>query len=610
MFRGFFFGTFWGLVIGLIGLAVASVIAPPLPGSDRAAFETSPQADTENAPALGLRPDADQQASVPEDSQSLTNSTEIVAPRELPNATSSQSAPETSNATETASRPAISTQTAGDLSRPAVGQEDPATSNTANAATGLVAQGLDTQTPEIAKTAPQVPSAAVTGAGAVAGLPEKDAPEVQTQANGLGPKPNIPSSGGSDVGATVLSDLDQGSGAGATSSGSGADGQVALPSGPSAQNSPASARTQTSANTPNVDLSVAALDGETSIVAPSGSGTVVLTPVLPSPQTALPTAPAPSATAVDGQTAQTASSVTVTETGQLFRPKVSNGLPGQRVSGLSQSQSSSATGFGDRAPTVRVLRPGSVSGQTIGDQSSAQTEASASDGTEAKASQGALLDHAAEFTRQTELPVVSIVLVDSGGLTFALDALSNFGHPVTIALDPNASNATDLMSSYRGAGIEVMAVLDLPPGSRPQDLEVSFEAYAAALPEAIGYLDRTGASLGGGTALRGQAADIFAERGLAYLSTRRGFDAVATEMERGGVPVRTAERDLGDTAQDVREVRRQLDQVAFAAAQNGTGAVVVAQIHPTIISGLLLWGVSQRAKSVEIVPVSQLLLAR
>ena len=75
---------------------------------------------------------------------------------------------------------------------------------------------------------------------------------------------------------------------------------------------------------------------------------------------------------------------------------------------------------------------------------------------------------------------------------------------------------------------------------------------------------------------------------------------------REGVPSATVFRDFDGEGQDPRVMRRFLDQAAFKARQEGP-VVMLGRLRADTVSALLLWGLQDRASSVELVPVSAIL---
>ena len=65
-------------------------------------------------------------------------------------------------------------------------------------------------------------------------------------------------------------------------------------------------------------------------------------------------------------------------------------------------------------------------------------------------------------------------------------------------------------------------------------------------------------------------------------------------------------RDFDESGQDATVIRRFLDQAAFRARQEGS-VIMVGRLRPATISALLLWGLQDRAASVRLTPISEVL---
>ncbi len=206
-------------------------------------------------------------------------------------------------------------------------------------------------------------------------------------------------------------------------------------------------------------------------------------------------------------------------------------------------------------------------------------------------------------------PLLSVVLIDDGAMPGASAALAGLPFPVTIALDPGAPDAAAKMAAYRAAGVEVAALISLPRGAAPSDVEVAFAAYFAALPEAVLVLDSGEVGLQSDIEVTRQAMEILAADGRALVSVSQGLNQAMREAERAQVPAAVVYRDLDSEGQDARVIRRFLDQAAFRARQQ-SGVVLLGRVRPDTISALILWGTANRAGQVSVAPVSAVLLAQ
>lgn len=206
------------------------------------------------------------------------------------------------------------------------------------------------------------------------------------------------------------------------------------------------------------------------------------------------------------------------------------------------------------------------------------------------------------------LPLMSIILIDDGMLDGAAAVLAALPIPVTIALDPGQAGVTDRMQDHRAAGFEVLALARLPTGAQPTDVAVVLEGVFAVLPEAIGILDAGEGGIQANSAIADQTMDRLARDGRGLVVMPQGLNMALRSAGAAGVPGVVILRDLDAEGQDAAAIRRQLDQAAFTARRDGS-AVLLARLRPDTLSALLLWGSSDQAGQVAVVPVSARLMA-
>ena len=219
-----------------------------------------------------------------------------------------------------------------------------------------------------------------------------------------------------------------------------------------------------------------------------------------------------------------------------------------------------------------------------------------------------LVDFAADVPRAAAgLPRMSVVLVDDGRLPSAAAVVGAIPFPVTIAIDPSLPEAVRRSAAYRDAGIEILALADLPEGAAPQDGAAALEMAEAALGEHVGLLTR-GSVMGSTVAadVSRYVAERLAEEGRGLVALREGLATPMRYAEAADLPAVEIYRDLGEAAQEARVIRRFLDQAAFRARQE-SGIVVLGRLKAETITALMLWSGSDRAKQVGLVPVSAVL---
>ncbi|MDG1338577.1 MAG: divergent polysaccharide deacetylase family protein [Paracoccaceae bacterium] len=234
------------------------------------------------------------------------------------------------------------------------------------------------------------------------------------------------------------------------------------------------------------------------------------------------------------------------------------------------------------------------------------TDTETEDTSDADVSRNALVDYAIAFDNPDDKPLLSVVLIDDGAGGLGPTALTSFTFPVTVAINAAQQNATELMQSYRDAGAEVMVLTNVPRGAQAADLEVAFEAYRTAVPEAVAVLDGGENGFQEDRALVSQVTEILASRGQGLLTQAKGLNSVQRVAQEAGVASALVFRDLDVAGQDARVIRRFLDQAAFTARQKGD-VVVLGRMRADTISALLLWGAGDRADQVELAPISAVL---
>lgn len=259
---------------------------------------------------------------------------------------------------------------------------------------------------------------------------------------------------------------------------------------------------------------------------------------------------------------------------------------------------------GDSDPRVRAA----PSGQSTFAPTPPLTEREA-EAPEAEAPQGALATHAAPFAPRPDMPMLSVVLIDQSGQGLGPTAVAALPFPVSVAIDPGAADARQRAFDYRSAGLEVVALADIPARGTPQDVAQALEATFATLPEAVALVDLAPLGLGSERDVVAAAAERLARDGRGLVSSGGGLNASLRAAERSGVPGAEIYRDLDRDGQDARVIRRFLDQAAFRARNEG-GVVLVARLRADTLSALDLWSLAERAQTVQLAPVSAQLLAR
>ena len=266
-------------------------------------------------------------------------------------------------------------------------------------------------------------------------------------------------------------------------------------------------------------------------------------------------------------------------------------------------------------PRIGTLATSLVDRPAPGDPDTGNDAALATPG---ESSISPLQRNALPFDDSDPRPRLSIVLIDRGDSGLGPDALAGFPYPLTIAIDTTRPDAPEAADRYRRAGFEVLALIDLMPGSTAQDAEIAMEASLAAVPEAVGVLEGDATGLQSSRELSDQVSAILGQRGYGLVMLPNGLNTAQKMAAKSGVPSATVFRDFDGAGQDAAAIRRFLDQGAFKAGQQaeglpaageGAGVIMIGRLRPETISALLLWGLQDRAQRVALAPVSAVLQA-
>ncbi len=288
--------------------------------------------------------------------------------------------------------------------------------------------------------------------------------------------------------------------------------------------------------------------------------------------------------------------VAAQETEQPNEPEVTveaDPAPEEQETATPESASApeaSGGGFGDLAEGIRVNRPG---------------EDAPVDNTPQERPIEAYSE-AAQWSGPDERPLVSIVILDEAGDASRLGAIQSFNGPLTFAIPADTPDANATMRAYRDAGHEVLLVADIAQGSTAADIEIAFQSYFSTVPEAIGVLDGSLSGFNGDRRISEQVTQILSESGHGLLTVAQGLNTTSQLAARDGVPAGTIFRDLDGNGQGNTVIRRFLDQAAFRAGQEGE-VILLARMRGETISALLIWAQQDRARRVNLAPLSAVL---
>lgn len=256
-----------------------------------------------------------------------------------------------------------------------------------------------------------------------------------------------------------------------------------------------------------------------------------------------------------------------------------------------------------QTPIVRVNRFPTIGSKT---EPSAEEEKPEADeeGAEPDADLGALLTYAMAFENPDAKPLLSVILIDNPDLKLSDEALAKLTFPLSFAIDAARDDAESAAARYRSAGFEVLMLTNLPNGAKASDVEVAFEAYSKAMPEAVAVLDR-----GATPRVATQLAGIMADRGFGLITLSKGLNATQKAAVREGVPAALIYRDMDKSGEKASQIVRSLDRAAFRAAQEGS-VIMLGQTRAETIKALLQWTQDDRAERLAIAPVSAILIGQ
>ena len=202
-----------------------------------------------------------------------------------------------------------------------------------------------------------------------------------------------------------------------------------------------------------------------------------------------------------------------------------------------------------------------------------------------------------------------VVLIDSGAEGIARADLMKLSVPVTIAIDPTAPNATQIMQDYRDAGMEVVAIAnELPTASSPSDVAVAVEAYFDLLPQAVGIMDPLDGRIQSNRTLLQPVLGAIRSSGHGLITYDRGLNTAQQAARREDIPAATVFRVLDADLEEAPKIKRYLDRAAFNANRDGS-VVVVGRSYPETVKAIVEWVLEKKESGIAMVPVSAVMLA-
>lgn len=255
------------------------------------------------------------------------------------------------------------------------------------------------------------------------------------------------------------------------------------------------------------------------------------------------------------------------------------------------------------APTERVVE-GVVTGRLPSIGQPATDAAPAPDALADPADLPAWQRHAAAAPL-SGLPLFGVVLIDAPQAEAALLALP---FAVSLALDPADPDAARRAAAYRAAGHEVLILAEgLPAQAQPADIEVTFAAWLATLPESVAVIDPPEGALAGSRVLAQAVMPHLLADGHGLVTLSRGLNPALQAARAAGVPAASLFRLIDGGDESRVTIRRFLDRALFEAQQQGRVAVLGRAAHGETLAALVAWRMELRAGQADVVPISALL---
>ncbi|MCC5962156.1 MAG: divergent polysaccharide deacetylase family protein [Rhodobacteraceae bacterium] len=207
-------------------------------------------------------------------------------------------------------------------------------------------------------------------------------------------------------------------------------------------------------------------------------------------------------------------------------------------------------------------------------------------------------------------PRMALVLGDPGLPMPIRRDLAAMDLPMTIALNPLDPSASDAAEVYRAGGKEVLIMASsLPDGATASDLDVNFNAYFSALPQAVGVLDLPEGGFTRNARLLDNVLPLLAQDGHGLVSFGGGLTAVDRAAQAADVAQTEVFRVLDAGGESPFTIRRYLDRAVFQASQMGQVVVFGDASNEDTMEALDMWLTDGLADQVTLVPISGILLA-
>ena len=220
--------------------------------------------------------------------------------------------------------------------------------------------------------------------------------------------------------------------------------------------------------------------------------------------------------------------------------------------------------------------------------------------------QSPLVAFAAPANAPADVPRVSVVLIDRGDSPLGPAMLDGFPFPLSVALDPSHPDARSAAEAYRAAGVEVLALADIPEGAQPSDVEVALAGSLDAVPGAVALLEDPNGGVQASRAISAQVTSFLLSSGHGLVTQPKGLNTAQQLAAREGVPSVTLFRDFDGAGQNKSAVGRFLQNGALRARQEGA-VVMMGRMKADTLTALIQWGLQDGNEALALVPISVIL---
>ncbi len=204
---------------------------------------------------------------------------------------------------------------------------------------------------------------------------------------------------------------------------------------------------------------------------------------------------------------------------------------------------------------------------------------------------------------------MAVILADPGLPSSMRQALAEVDLPLTIALNPLDSSATEAAELYRDAGKEVVILAtSIPEGATASDLDVTFSAFFAAVPTAVAVIDLPESGFARNVGLLSQVLPLLAQDGHGLLTFSGGLAQSARAAQSSGITHAEVFRSLDAGDESAFTIRRFLDRAVFQASQTGQVIVFGDASNAATMEAIEMWTGDGPPEQVAIAPVSGILL--